>query len=292
MVLLHLMGAAVASCSFWAAMHAAAVPILQRMMSPHMSQRLALLEPRHRVKLGHLLRSQLYNVFAVGSGATLLWRCSSIADLFHLYTPLHEVAFVVALGHWLVSLVEDYASTPESFRTRFVHPVTLRVAGGVSAQRLPGVMGRVLFRISLAHHTVASVAYAFLLLRRTLGGMGAIGLIYEAPVLLINVRELLVDFDEEVRWLEPAGGRATLSAVAVASLALFAPFRAGCDCLYYYVLCRHRDAIGALPAHARAVFLGCSAFFCLLNCVGGPWLLWTVLEDTQSCPTLREVLRP
>ena len=75
-------------CSLWAAAHAAAVPFLRTMLPQNVAQRLPLIDPGDRIKLGRLLRSQLYNALAVMCGAVLLWRCQSVADLFLIYKYL------------------------------------------------------------------------------------------------------------------------------------------------------------------------------------------------------------
>lgn len=203
-----------------AAVHFASLPLLRAILPPPFAERLDALAACSRVKLARLIRSTIYCAMALVVGTVLLSRARSLRDLAHAYTPLHEAAFEVALSHWLVSFVEDVLATSQSF--------VLRSARSASTSTAPSPWSlrslesnsdatTMLWAGCLVHHAVAAAAFAFLLGSRTLGGMGALGLVYEGPVLLMNARELLIDFDGPLsngRLLRALGGPTALRAVA------------------------------------------------------------------------------
>ena len=140
-----------------------------------------------------------------------------------------------------------------------------------------------LIRCLPVHHAVAAGAFYFILATQLLGGMGAVGLLYEGPALLMNIREALVDFDPAMGWLRPLGGQAALRCVHIALHLLFLPCRTGGDCLYLYASFGpgYAHGIGTLPAYARAACHTFAGFFLCIN-FSGWWLLcWQSIADTD-----------
>lgn len=272
------------------ALHLCAIPLLRRFLPRPYRDRIEHLEPFMQVKLSRMLRSGVYNLCACFCGAVLLWRCHSLWDLCHVYTPLHDVAFQVAVVHWLVSFAEDYAATSRSFVVRFAKPESELSVQGLRLGEEDGPQG-FLYVGCLVHHLVAAAAYVFLLHTRLLGGMGAIGLLYEGPVVLMTAREVLIDFEPAMGWRRALGGDRALRCVAIATHLVFVPCRFGGDCVYLYALWRHLSAqwagadvrsdggIGSLPPYAQTA---CHLFawsFMPLNACGWPCLIWQSLED-------------
>ena len=269
-------------------MHLLALPLLRSCLPYRYAERVFDLQPSYmRVKLARLIRSSLYDAIALVCGAVLLCKCRNFHDLCYLYTPLHECAFCVALAHWIVSFAEDWKATARSFEVRLpladtgrsgtqLQPHIIREANATATPTL-------IHLTCLVHHAVAAVAYGFILTTHLLGGMGAVGLLYEGPALMMNVREALVDFDPALGWLRPLGGDAALRCVHLALHALFLPCRTGGDCLYLYATFgpSYHDGIGTLPAYARAACHTLAGFFLCINFPGWWLLLWQSLSDTK-----------
>ena len=45
----------------------------------------------------------------------------------------------------------------------------------------------------MIHHALSALVFVFCLATRTLGAVGACGLVYEIPVIFLNARDILVD---------------------------------------------------------------------------------------------------
>ena len=279
------------------ALHLCAVPLLRRLLPRPYRDRIEHLQPFMRVKLARMVRSGVYNIFACFCGGVLLWRCHSLWGLCHVYTPLHDFAFQVAVLHWLISFAEDYASTSQSFKINFAKPENELSVQGLRLGEKDGPQG-FLYAGCLIHHLVASAAYVFLLHTRLLGGMGAIGLLYEGPVLMMTAREVLIDFEPAMGWRRALGGDHAVRCVAVATHLVFLPCRFGGDGVYLYALWRHLSAqmagadvrsdggIGSLPPYAQTA---CHLFawsFIPLNACGWPFLVWQSLEDLGMASVL------
>jgi hypothetical protein len=264
-----------ACCGFHAALHIAALPLLRALLPSSFTCHLHDLEPHMRIKLSRLVRGMVYSVFALACGIILLLRCRSLWDLCRVFTPLHDIAFLVALGHWLVSFVEDWLATNRAFIIRWPNNPGLErlaLARGTHKVNRYGC---------LVHHLMAAAAFAFLRRTRLLGGMGAIGLLYEGPIIAMNLREMLVDFEDPLGWSRKLGGRRALRAVALSTLALFLPCRFGGDAVYVYALVWYDRGLGRLPHHVQVACHAFAGFFVLLNCCGGPIVLGTALDDAR-----------
>ena len=292
-----------------AGLHVGAVPFLRGVLPRRYASRLDALEPYQCIKLARLIRSTVYDTFAVCCGTLLLWRCQSFRDLSHLCdapqtqnkglrhvtvslplqsltpfhslhppdTPLHMLAFNVALAHWIVSLCEDYAATSRSFELRFAGSTQPRMAVDALQRRTH----EALHVGCLLHHAIAAGAYALCLSTHLLGGMGAVGLLYEGPVLFMNAREALVDLEEPLGWLAALGGpQPILTIIALGLHNAFVPCRFGGDLLYLYcVVCRYDEVFATLPLHVRALCHCVAPSFILLNCTGYPFLCRQTRED-------------
>lgn len=260
------------------AAHFTALPLLRCLLPQLYRTRVDHLEPHLRVKLARLLRSTAFDAFAVWCGAALLYRCRTLHELTHVFTPLHEIAFQVALTHWLTSLVEDWAATSRAFVPR----VASRRHTPVLESPAPDISAKLLQSVHLVHHAVAAVAFAFVLCTRLLGGMGAIGLLYEGPVIPMNVRELLCDFEEALGWWRLLGGRRTLLGAAFFCHLLWVPCRLGADCVYLYSLLHYEEGLGTLPTYAQYACHCFAAFFLTLNSKGWPYLAFIALADARA----------
>ena len=150
-----------------------------------MSDRVDAFEPQRLRALRRYVRSEIYYILASCMGCKLLLDCSDLHDLVHLFTHEHKLAFSMGLAHWLIALAED-ASTPSSFR---------RLPGLANLTNTP-----VLYFGHLLHHGAAALAFAFCLSTHKLGGMGAAGLLFEIPVTIVNLRDLLREYEPDMKW--------------------------------------------------------------------------------------------
>ena len=195
--------------------------------------------------LNRLVRSHIYYVIAGPLGAYLLYGHLTwdLAVVMRGYTPLHGAAFLLAISHWIVALVED-ALTPNFFDT----VVTMQEGPHVRFSR---------YHLYLLHHLVAALAFGFCLWTRALPAMGACGLLFELPVAFVNARDLLRDFDRELRWFRPLGGWFTLDLLWMGTFLTMIPGRFAPMGLLIWTVCHWRQAVAvAAPwetqSHARS----------------------------------------
>ena len=199
--------------------------------------------------LRRLVRSQLYYMLATSLGCVLLIESStSVYAMLHHWSALHEIAFAIAAGHWVVSLLED-ASTPASFR---LMPASERREVGADA---------FLFCLYLAHHIGAIFVYGFCLHTKQLGGVGVFGLIFEAPVALANVLEIM---------RETVGTRVTprhqLCCLWSFVATLVLPCRFGGVAIYAFSLFQWQEELAGLTPGARMVYHGGAVAFTCFSC--------------------------
>ena len=226
----------------WALLHACSIPLLRCAVaqcasaesSRRLLDRVAYLAPEAQRYLRRLVRSQMYYVGASVAGAKLLYDSDlhSADDLLHRFGPLHQVAFSAALAHWVVAFFED-ASTGDSFK--------LTQRGAKHAWDGSAC----LFWLYLAHHVAAGFCFGYCLRTRTLGAIGAIGLLFEAPVAFVNVREVAA-------LLRGCVERRMLEWVWCAAALLVLPCRFGGTALYVHSLVHWRAALGQLHPTTQA----------------------------------------
>lgn len=224
-------------------------------LAKRISERVASLPAERHRTLRRYVRAQLYYLMAGPLGIVLLSRVRSFPDLLHMQTELHGHAFTLAAAHWLVSLVED-ASTPSSF--------TVRLS---KKNREKGEKGINFYFLYLLHHAIAIAAFSVCLATRALPALGACGMLFELPVAFVNIRDLLRDFDLELRWFRPLGGWElvdfcwTGTAVSVI-IGRFIPVG-----LYWYGIWRWNDpgGVGSLSVPNRVAYVLLGFFFTTLS---------------------------
>ncbi|CAK0828958.1 unnamed protein product, partial [Prorocentrum cordatum] len=183
-----------------------------------------------------LVRAQAYCALAVLGGARLLLGCRRLPeDLLEAFGPEHQVLFAMAAGHWAVAIRED--------------------AGGMPLLG-PGL------ECYVCHHAVALAGYLGLLRLRSCAAVGALGLIFELPVLLLNHRELALAASPQPVWLRQ---KVDVSRHWQATLLLFWLARGGSAALYVVSLVFWRRHIAALRLEEKLLYHGMAIFFSLLN---------------------------
>mmetsp|Transcript_7459 Transcript_7459/g.17128 ORF Transcript_7459/g.17128 Transcript_7459/m.17128 type:complete len:961 (-) Transcript_7459:34-2916(-) len=242
---------------FWGVCHvAASVPsgALERAVAHDPESKLG--SPRQRsAYLRRLCRSQVFCVLSLLGACRLILRWRRMPqDVFEDFTADHQVLFSMAFGHWVVSLWEDLKCS--SF-----------MAGGLDSKALPGVRdpSTLLRQGFLLHHLVAAASYVALLRLHRLGGVGALGLVFALPVLLLNRRELA-----RVLGRQAPGSRWLFERDAVKehwrfTYIFFWLARGGPLALYVYSVLWLQEALGELSTMEMLLYHGIACFFAGLN---------------------------
>ncbi|CAJ1328636.1 unnamed protein product [Effrenium voratum] len=195
-----------------------------------------------------LCRSQIYCGLAVAGGLRLLLGCRwSAADLLYSFSAEHQVLFSMAVAHWLVSVWED------SMNWTFLR-------GGLSARDTQNGAdpSRFLWQAYLVHHLVAAVAFGAALRLQVCTGLAAFGLVFEMPVLYMNLREFIVYADTPVEWFRD------LRRVELfwGTLLLWFRLARGVPTLvYFYSLIFWYEDIGKLSTKEAWMYHGMAIFF-------------------------------
>ena len=212
----------------WLALHALAWRLLRLVLSQmgdpelcrRVAERHACLSADQQRYLRRLVRTQVYYIGAALIGAYCMLQYDSPEALVRQYTDVHQIAFSAALAHWLTAFWED-ANTFSSF-SLFEHNGR-KLGGGT------------LMLLYLTHHAAAAMFYGFCLRTQLLSSVGAIGLIFEGPVVFVNLREIAVELDTGWHDEQLGAGRRPPSEALQAHLAwlwgaaalLLLPCRAG-----------------------------------------------------------------
>ncbi|KAJ8612343.1 hypothetical protein CTAYLR_008368 [Chrysophaeum taylorii] len=193
--------------------------------------------PSRRRYWSRLVRSEIYAVWATAVGGLLLATSyDSVHALLHARSRASQLAFGVAAGHWIVTCFEEVTSS--SFAL-----AGLRLGATKSARhRL------FLATAFLAHHVAAAAVYIYAGLVGELGSLGALGLWYELPVALVNIRDHAIEFSGEgfagcvsaatrQRWLDKPPTPDDTSSFWAAILTAFWFGRGPATALYVTSLC-------------------------------------------------------
>jgi len=153
-----------------------------------------------------------------------------VAALLGAWEPYMETLFAAAAAHWAVTFVEDawcmnliavemdseFMADPESDQRALLYGVPEVVQqvklvnqsndGQWPAMRLvPVGSGRnasiMLYLAYQAHHAVTCGTYLFCLHTHRLSALGCFGLVFEAPVAILNLREFLVIFEGDLKHI-------------------------------------------------------------------------------------------
>lgn len=137
-----------------------------------------------RANIRRLLRSFVYCTAASILGFILLLKKYEKYpdDLLLSWSDLHEVAFNMALGHWLFSIAEDIIAKDE-----VVAHLPLKYND---------VAKKDYKRKLILHHVITVFAYTWILCTEKLSALGVFGLCFELPVLFMTAREFIIAFDD------------------------------------------------------------------------------------------------
>ena len=140
-----------------------------------------------QTNLKRLLRSQIYCLFAgfVGIYLLIVHYQSWPLDLLFKWTTKHDIVFQIAAAHWVCSLVEDILTGEDIVKHRRFEEKEFNT---IFAFYFYGLV---------AHHVITFTAYMWCVQTKLLSGLCVFGLLFEVPVLVLNVRDLLAYFEVE-----------------------------------------------------------------------------------------------
>ena len=212
--------------------------------------------------LARLIRSQIYCILSTGTGLYYILDFAQWPnDLIHLWNPSFEVIFEIAASQWLWSLVEDVLCG----RTVVAHMIIPPGQEKITYER---------FSQGLFYHHIFTVfAFTWSLCTHKLAGLCVFGLLFEAPVLFMNMRDLFSAFHHELKgfpynsfWCRCFGG-AGFQLYALVSSATFIFFRFGACLLWPTSLIFWRRQLSELPIGSHIVYHILGASFCYVNIV-------------------------
>lgn len=199
-----------------------------------------------------LRRSQLFACLASLGALHLLWAAQRWPeDLLFEFSLEHQSLFSMAVGHWVVSAWEDWKCRDSLGRA--LEKRALGCTGEPSAY---------LLKLYLSHHVVAIGGYLALLWLRRLAGIGAVGLLFELPVLLLNRRELALRRSPVPQWLRERVG---VQGHWRQCYMLYVVGRGLPAALYAYAVLDSRHTLGELSLTELTVLHTLSLFFCAYN---------------------------
>jgi cytochrome b involved in lipid metabolism len=202
-----------------------------------------------------LVRSQVYCLFATTAGIYVFYTEYSNfpMDLLHHWGPYHCYLFEAACGHWLFSLVEDYVVGEEVI----AHVIPL-------PDERAELYGWMLNGL-LVHHVITVFAYAWCLATHKLSGLCVFGMMFEAPILLLNVRDLWACFEKE--FLNPfrTMNMREVSVFTGSMYFLWHVFRTIPCFLYPLSVLIWRPELNTLSIQSRCVYHFLGILFCYVN---------------------------
>jgi len=153
-----------------------------------------------------LVRSQFYYAFAAIAGWFLLLTKYDLIAYFTLdrdarpvegmletWNASFEIPFAVAVAHWCLSFVEDYAC-----RDLLSADIQNAKMPNGSKVKLEFDADKALFSAYCVHHIVTAGAYLWCLETHSLSALCVLGLVFEMPVIFMNLREFVVTFDKDM----------------------------------------------------------------------------------------------
>lgn len=146
-------------------------------------------DARKLLNLRRHFRSELYCLFAFPMGVYLLCRYyrNWPHDLLYHWNLEISISFEIAASYWMFSFYEDIACNEETIAHMKLVP-----GENLLVQRDSYMFGL------YGHHTVTLIAYFWALVTQRLSGLCVFGLLFEGPVLLMNIRDVMAAFEKEL----------------------------------------------------------------------------------------------
>lgn len=203
-------------------------------------------------------RSQVYCIFASTAGFYLLFTTYSSNYphcWLHDWNPLGTVFFEIAAANWMFACMEDAICEEEVTNHMLLMPS--------EPDRMDFAEG--FLNNLFNHHFLTIFAYSWALYSRYLGGLCCFGLIFETPVILINMRDICAAFAEE---LDFPHRHFTIGAFRLYSYTLqflFHTCRTSFCLLWPISLAIWREELNTVPIWSRVVYHILGLSFCIVN---------------------------
>mmetsp|Transcript_97694 Transcript_97694/g.203876 ORF Transcript_97694/g.203876 Transcript_97694/m.203876 type:complete len:997 (+) Transcript_97694:85-3075(+) len=207
------------------------------------------LQERERY-LHRLCRSQVYCGISTVASVYLLSQCGwNAIDLLHKFSRDHQIFFTMAVAHWMLSIWEDMNCI--NFLNAGMDQDAIRVDANLF-----------LAQAYLVHHVVAGCGFLAITLSQGCTGIGAFGLLYEFPVLIMNHREFSVLQNPRPRWMMNKG---SLLEYWQRYKWMFIIGRGVPSIVYIYSLLWWRDDLFSVSFGEGLLYHFMAIFFTLLN---------------------------
>lgn len=150
-----------------------------------------------------LQRQQIFCVLATGAGICLV--VSSLMaenpgdELLVSFSAAHQVVFAMALGHWCNMFFEDYQSH-HFLALGFAH-VRYILSSSDYLCPYPSLTLHCMYSL---YYAIALFTYSFILYSHSLGGVGVVGLLFEAPLVMLIRHELAWTAEAVPPWMKDA----------------------------------------------------------------------------------------
>ena len=202
-----------------------------------------------------LLRSEVYCLFATTAGIYVFYNEYEKfpMDLLHHWGPYHCYIFEVACAHWIFSIGEDFLVGEEIIN----HIIPL-------PDERPDLYGWMLNGL-MVHHVITIFAYSWCLATHKLSGLCIFGLMFEAPILLLNVRDLWACFEKEFLHPFKSMTQREVSIFIGVQYLLWHIFRTLPCLLYPLSLLIWRPQLNTVPLYSRLVYHILGLLFCFVN---------------------------
>ena len=221
-----------------------------------------------------LVRSQFYYFFAAVSGWILLVSRYDLISYFTLnrdsrpvegmletWHSSFDIPFGIAVAHWCVCFVEDFAC-----RDLLSADIkNARMPNG-SQVKLEFDADKALFLAYCIHHVATAGAYLWSLETHSLSALCVLGLVFETPVIFLNIREFVVIFDKDMggiieNKIETKFLPTTWNIILFTVLGC----RYNATFIYVWSLLFWRDEVAELGASSWFVYHALAIFFSVLN---------------------------
>lgn len=148
-----------------------------------------------------LQRQQIFCILA--TSAAICFVVSSLMaekpgdELLVSFSAAHQVVFAMALGHWCNMFIEDYQSH-HFLALGFAH-VRYILSSSDYVCPYPSLTLHCMYSL---YYAIALFTYSFILYSHSLGGVGVVGLLFEAPLVMLIRHELAWTAEAIPPWMK------------------------------------------------------------------------------------------
>ena len=201
-----------------------------------------------------LFRSQVYCLFATIAGLYMLLTeyTNWPMGLLHHWSPINVPLFELAAANWMLAIIEDVSCQEAVVAHLLILP-------GERTFELEGSFGGSL----IGHHVLTISAYMWSLYTHYLGGLCVFGLCFEAPVLIMNIRDIIAAFEKELQF--PFFTSLQLNCYYTTVHLLFHACRSIFTLLWPLSLIIWRKELATVPLVSRIIYHFFGALFCYVN---------------------------